>query len=302
MAYPDSKETPRAVTASTNIGVEYLQETERKIHAIGDEIVDVRARGFAGCWVKADPDAAALAAGAVVAMKATPGPGGVQYMVLATAAALAAGAMVLGVLMTTTAPGANGLVATGGLIPPDGLGLGAGSASQVRANAITGLLERASYTTNGDAVVGECTALGAVMLRPPSRFAPMRLSSNKLGAAGWIAEFSVASAAGGVETIGLVPAASLVGTTPAILMVEADFLCLTDDYADSWTSKVFRSYRWTGAALVATTAALVGVEMDEGCGGSGSLDKTATEIKAFITSTIGWRWFAALRISYMKGA
>lgn len=298
MTYPDAKETKREITATTNLGVEWFTETERKIHAIGDELVDQRSRPFAGVWVQADPDAAALAAGVGVAIKATTGPGGAQYMVLATAAALAAGAQPLGVLMTTTLPGALGLVATRGAVPASGLGLGAGTISLVRANATTGVLERCAFAGATDAVMGICTAAGSLNVRPEQTMHP---STDKLGAQGWVGEYSISSAAGGVgEVLALISAAALVGTTPASIMIEADVVGLTDDAANSYSTKVMGTFHWNGAALNTVGSVISVFEQDDTGSGSAGILNTATAIKIIVGGVIDWRWFGRVKATYVK--
>jgi hypothetical protein len=167
MGYPTEKVPARVIIATTRVDPEYLQETEDKLTAIGDEVVDMRARGWVPVSIMADPDLPDLAAGTVVALRGSNGPGGVPIAMAATAANVAAGALPVGLLVDPTPAGQVGRVAIAGVVPVGLVSVAGVLANKlVRANSATGLAEAVTATALGDVLAGRRNADGAIRVRP----------------------------------------------------------------------------------------------------------------------------------------
>lgn len=129
----------------------------------------------------------------------------------------------------------------------------------------------------------------------------MRLSADSFGGSGFVGDFSLPSAAGGVgETLGLIEVAPLVGTMPATIMVEADVVCLGDDASQSYSTKVMRTFRWSGSALTPVNSAYSIYEGDDTGSASAGLWNTATQIKLIVGGTSEWRWFGTAKVTLIK--
>jgi hypothetical protein len=182
MAYPDEKEAARVVTATSTIGPEYLTETERKIVAVGNRLVDEIQWTYRAVRVRCDPDAVAVATGDVLAVKPTLGPGDEILVAAATAARLAAGWFPVGIAVEPIALGSYGLAAVAGTIPPSitGLGTDAGlAAGSVDANGRIVRIVGEPILGDGQMLTGAILPSGAlrvaVEVMPLLKYTPARV-------------------------------------------------------------------------------------------------------------------------------
>ncbi len=156
--FPTAQDAARVVTDATVIDVDFVEELDDQIQKIGIEIVEQRNRTFACIYPKADPDAAAIPAGKGVALRAAASPNDEPLMVLATSDALAAGAVLAGVLTESAVPGQRARVCNGGMLPKSVTGLSAGG--DVLVNGATASLEIGT----GGAQIGKAATSGAMVV------------------------------------------------------------------------------------------------------------------------------------------
>lgn len=168
-ALPDTLDAARVVTPASLYDQAYMASVDAQILALGGEIVTQRGLSFSWCRPVADPDGATLARGVAVAIKA----GAASLMMQpATAANLAAGAIMLGVLTETTPAGSRGRVAVAGAVPASVTGLAApGSTMIARANATTAMPE--AWLSGGAAAIGIIASDGTLVLDASVRAAAL---------------------------------------------------------------------------------------------------------------------------------
>lgn len=160
--FPDAQDAPRVVDADSVYDVDYMQSVDDQIQAIGRGIVEVRNRSNVAMFAKAD-SSGAISPSYGVALIAS-GVAEDPTIVPATAAALAAGAILCGVSIETIGMGSRGRIVTRGIVPPSQSGLS--SAGPVRLNNSTGKLEVVTVGSalSVDVYVGTSRADGVLVV------------------------------------------------------------------------------------------------------------------------------------------
>src|SRR5579859_3143362 len=112
-AFPTQLDVPRTITDKSVYDVAYMQSVDDQIQGLGRWVVQQNNSPFTVCYPRLDPGAAAIQPGFAVAVRQTQDPNAQPLVVLATAANIAAGAVLLGVVIDPLVPGQRGRVAIG---------------------------------------------------------------------------------------------------------------------------------------------------------------------------------------------
>lgn len=162
---PTANDPPVTVDGSSLYDVTWMRYVEDRFVKVGGELVEQRNRTFDCSYPRLDPAAPGpIPNGYAVALRASVGANLEPLIVLATAANLAAGGILMGVTTETVPLGARGRVATEGILPASITGLPATGGKYVRANSTTGLLERVTSLSATDVFVGFAQPDGAMVV------------------------------------------------------------------------------------------------------------------------------------------